>query len=356
MPSSMLRYRAHGMGIASRAVGRLCIALTAAALFLAAAVAAGCSGGGDDTSSAGDGGRAATSTAGWPPTRNRSFRVLIGDMLQGPVLAPSVSVLTPGRNRFGFALFDRGNRQIGDLDVALYISKGLDETAHGPYPARYERIAVKSQFRSQTSSQDPDSAQSVYVSQVRFSSPGTYLVSAVAKLDRKLVATSPAQVTVRSSTSVPGVGDSAISVHTPTVTSAHGDVKSIDTRVPPDDMHDVDLVDALKRHRPVVLLFATPALCQSRVCGPVADVTEQVKAEFGGKLDFIHMEIYRDNDVNKGPRPQIPAWGLCGRSGKSVTCTEPWLFTIDKRGRVAARLQGAFSAPELEEAVRRALR
>ena len=25
----------------------------------------------------------------------------------------------------------------------------------------------------------------------------------------------------------------------------------------------------LDRHRPVVLLFATPALCQSRVCGPV---------------------------------------------------------------------------------------
>jgi hypothetical protein len=277
-------------------------------------------------------------------------------MLQGPVLAPSVSVLAPGKNRFGFALFDRGNRQIGDLDVALYLSKGLDETAHGPYPARYERIDVKPQFRSQTTAEDPDSAQSVYVAQLRFPSSGTYLVSAVAKLDRKLVATSPAQMTVRDSSSVPNVGDKAISVHTPTIASVHGNVKSIDTRVPPDDMHDVDLVDALKRHRPVVLLFATPALCQSRVCGPVADVTEQVKSEFGDKLDFIHMEIYRDNDANKGPRPQIPAWGLCSQSGKSVTCTEPWLFTIDTRGRVAARLQGAFSVSELEEAVRSALR
>jgi hypothetical protein len=181
-------------------------------------------------------------------------------------------------------------------------------------------------------------------------------VSAVAKLDRRLVATSPAQVTVRETTSVPSVGDKAIRVHTPTATSAHGDLKSIDTRVPPDDMHDVDLVDALKRKRPVVLLFATPALCQSRVCGPVVDVAEQVKSEFAGKLDFIHMEIYRENNPSKGPRPQIPAWGLCSQTGKSVTCTEPWLFTIDRHGRVAARLQGAFSAPELEAAVRRALR
>jgi hypothetical protein len=121
-------------------------------------------------------------------------------------------------------------------------------------------------------------------------------------------------------------------------------------------MHDVDLVDALKRKRPVVLLFATPALCQSRVCGPVVDVAEQVKAKFEGKADFVHMEIYRDNDPNKGPRPQVPAWGLCSRTGKSITCTEPWLFTIDSRGRVAARIEGAFGPPELEAAVRRALR
>jgi hypothetical protein len=143
------------------------------------------------------------------------------------------------------------------------------------------------------------------------------------------------------------VGDKAIPVHTPTVASAHGDVKSIDTRVPPDDMHDTDLVDALEQHRPVVLLFATPALCQSRVCGPVVDVAEQVKSELGGKAAFIHMEIYRDNDINKGPRPQFVAWGLRH---------EPILFAIDKRGAVAARLEGAFSVPELEAAVRKALR
>jgi hypothetical protein len=344
------------MGIASKAVSRLCIMIFAGALVLGAVSVAGCSGGDDGSSSSAGNDRAPSSAEDWPPTQNRSFRELIGKMLQGPVLAPSVSVLTPGRNRFGFALFDRGNRQIGDLDVALYLSKGLDETVRGPYPARYERIDVKPQFRSQTTAQDPDSAQSVYVARIPFPSAGTYLMSAVAKLNRKLVATSPAQVTVRDSSSAPDVGDKAISVHTPTVASAHGNVKSIDTRVPPDDMHGVDLVDALKRHRPVVLLFATPALCQSRVCGPVTDVAEQVKAGFGDKLDFIHMEIYRGNDLNKGPRSQVPAWGLCSRSGKSVTCTEPWLFTIDKRGRVAARLQGAFSVSELEDAARRALR
>jgi hypothetical protein len=344
------------MGIASRAARRLCIALAGASFLITTAFVAGCGGGN------GDAGRSATdyqrpsSTAGFPPTRNRSFRVLVGEMVQGPALAPSVSVLTPGRSRFGFALFDSGNRQIGGLEVALYLAKGLDETARGPYPVRYERIDVKPQFRSRTTAEDPDSARSVYVAQLPFPTAGTYLVAAVAKLDRRLVATSPAQVTVRDSTSVPSVGDKAIRVHTPTVASVHGDLKSIDTRVPPDDMHAVDLVDALRRKRPVVLLFATPGLCQSRVCGPVVDVAEEVKSEYAGRLDFIHMEIYRDNDVSRGPRSQIPAWGLCSGSGASMSCSEPWLFTVNRRGRVAARIQGAFDAPELEAAVRRALR
>jgi hypothetical protein len=300
---------------------------------------------GSASSSTGDQPRYAPA-ANFPQPSGRSMRDLIGNLPQGPVLAPSVTILEPGHNRFGFALFDAGRRQIGELEAALYVSRGVDETAHGPFPAKFEPIDVKPQFESQTTAQDPDAAQSVYVSRVAFQRAGSYLVTAVTKLDNKLVATSPTQVTVRAGSRVPNVGDQAISVHTPTVTSVHGDVKSIDTRVPPDDMHKVDLADALRRHRPVVLLFATPALCQSRVCGPVVDVAEQVKAQYGDKVDFIHMEIYNGNDLNKGPRPQFTAYGLRN---------EPILFAIDRRGVVAERLEGAYSAGELEAAVRKAL-
>ncbi len=294
--------------------------------------------------------------ANFPRPLNRSFRELMGNMLQGPVLAQSTPVIEPGANRFGFALFDRGNRQIGDLEVVLYVARGLDETARGPFAARFEPITVRPPFQSRTSAEDANSAHAVYVARVKFPAVGSYLVSAVTKLDNRLVATSPSQVTVGSPNSLPRAGDRARSVHTPTVASAHGDVKSIDTRVPPDDMHGIDLVDALKRHRPTVLLFATPGLCQSRVCGPVTDVAEQVKSAYSNRAEFIHMEIYQDNNVNKGVRPQVVRWGLCGNRQGSFLCNEPVLFTINRRGRVAEVLQGAFSVPELEEAVRKALR
>src|SRR5665809_132898 len=117
----------------------------------------------------------------------------------------------------------------------------------------------------------------------------------------------------------------APSVHTPTAEEGGGDLSRIDTRVPPDTMHEDDLADVLGKE-PVVLTFATPALCQSRVCGPTADVAEQVKSEYGDDAAFIHMEIYNENSIDKGLRPQVRAYNLP---------TEPWVFVIDENGRIA---------------------
>ncbi len=333
------RRRFHGMTLAP--VLSLCLA----------AIAIGGCGGGNDGGQDPEPAKAtapqALRAAGFPKPSNRSMREVLRNMRQGPVLAASVSVLEPGKNRFGFGLFDRGNRQIGDIKVGLYYSRGLDETAHGPVGVSWERLDVEPKFRSKQTVDDPDAARSVYVSDLNLPQPGGYLISAVAELGNRLVATSPTQVTVIKHSKVPGVGDRAIRVHTPTAESAGGNLKSIETRVPPDTMHEVDLADALDRHRPVLLIFSTPSFCKSRVCGPVTDIAEQVKAESGDRMEFIHMEIYRDNDPSKGPRPQFEAWHLPG---------EPFAFAIDSNGVVAERLEGAFSARELTAAVRKALR
>ncbi len=92
-----------------------------------------------------------------------------------------------------------------------------------------------------------------------------------------------------------------------------------------------------------MLLFATPQFCQSRVCGPVVDVAEQVKQLYGDKAAFIHMEIFNDNDPGKGVRPQVRAFHLP---------SEPWLFAIDRRGRIEAEIEGAFGVDELTRVVK----
>jgi hypothetical protein len=171
------------------------------------------------------------------------------------------------------------------------------------------------------------------------------VVTAIARLDGRMVATNAFGVAVTGhAVGPPDVGAKAVRVHTPTLTDVGGNASAIDTRRPPaEDLLQDDLADVLGK-RPVVLTFATPLLCQSRVCGPVVDVVEEVKAHAPKAVAFIHVEVYNDNQVAKGYRPQLTAWRLP---------TEPWTFVIDRRGRIASRFEGAFSPGELERAVAR---
>ena len=110
-------------------------------------------------------------------------------------------------------------------------------------------------------------------------------------------------------------------------------------------MHDVDFYDVVGK-KPVALLFATPQLCQSRVCGPVTDIELQMKSKYGDKMDFIHQEVYVDNDVSKGLREPLRQFNLP---------SEPWLFIVDKSGKITSRLEGSIGVQQFEDAVKTGL-
>jgi len=282
----------------------------------------------------------------FPSAKGKTLRGLLSGVgSSGPVIAASVSQFKPGENRFGFALFNRAAAQIADAPVVLYVAPVKGGPVQGPIRARFERMDVRPQFESRSVVDDEDAAKSLYVAKLDLPKPGRYEMIGLARLDGRVVAATPAggALTVTERGPVPDVGDKAPVVHTDTVASANGDLESIDTRKPPSSMHDVDFAEVVGS-KPAVLLFATAALCQSRVCGPVIDLTEQVKAERGDDVAFIHQEIYVDNEIDKGQRPSVAAWSLP---------TEPWLFVVDADGTVAARFEGAFSAEELNSALDR---
>jgi hypothetical protein len=310
-------------------------------LALLALVASGC-GDSDD-----DGDEAAPPPAkaeDFPDPAGKTIAEIREGLGPGPVLSPSVSLLEPGRNRLAFGLFDRARKQIVDAPAALYVAPLKGGPVRGPFTARYESLEVRPQFQSEGVKADPDSATSIYAADVPFQKAGDYEVLGVVQLDDNLAAAERVAVRVVRDGPVPEPGEPAISVETPTKADVGGDVQQIDTRVPPSTMHDADLADVLGE-KPVMLIFATPALCQSRVCGPVVDIAEQVKAGYDGEAEFIHMEIYNENELDKGFREQVIRWKLP---------TEPWIFTIDRTGKVAARIEGAFSARELEDALAKA--
>lgn len=316
--------------------------LALAAVGLAVTVA-GC-GGSDTSSTPPPRPKPTASAASFPkPPAGANMQALVDQYPQGPNLAVSVSVLNPGTDRVAFALFDDARKQLGNAAVAVYTANTDGSGVRGPFVARSESLAVKPQFESRTTAQDPDAAKSVYVADVPLPRKGKQVLLAVAKLDGRMVTTTATTIQVGpKGAQPPRVGERAPRVHTPTLASVGGDASKISTRVPPaEDLLRTDLYDVLGK-KPVVLVMATPQLCQSRVCGPVVDVAEQVKAAVGDDVAFIHQEIYRDNDVSKGFMPQVAAYRLP---------TEPWIFVIGRDGRVAARFEGALSVGELQRAV-----
>ncbi|MSX02570.1 MAG: hypothetical protein F2813_05345 [Actinobacteria bacterium] len=321
-------------------------------LSLLAATALAATGCGSSSSTQGQGGtveglaQAGAVASEFPKASSTSLDELKQKNQDSLILAPSVSVLEPGTNRYGFALFDSAQKQIAGAPAAVYFANKNGSKLRGPYPARSESLAVSPQYSSKTSSQDSGAAKSVYVANVPFPKSGNYQVLALVKLDGRVVLASPFEAQVGVEGGPPKVGEVAPKVHTPTLASVAGDAARISTRSPAatglltDDLFDV------YGKKPVALLFATPALCQSRVCGPVVDVLEEARAtDKSGKTAYITNEIYKENRADRGLREQPAAYRLP---------TEPWLFVLDANGKVVERIEGAFSLSEVRRAVAKA--
>lgn len=312
---------------------------TAALALLVALVAAGCSEK-DEPEAA----QPAPEASAFPDPGNGTLQDLVDRSASGDglVVSPGGQVFTEGRNRFGLGVFTVDREQVTNADVAIYAAHGADGRVQGPFPARVESLETEPAFTAENTASDPDAAKTVYVSDLVFDEPGEWRMVALVREADGFAAVIMPSIVVGANDSVPAPGDPAPSVHTPTSDQV-SDIQEIDTRVPPSSMHEDDLADVLGK-QPVVLLFATPALCQSRVCGPVVDVAEQVKRDHSDDAAFIHMEIYNDNLANRGLRKQVEAYNLP---------TEPWLFVIGCDGRVDSRIEGAFSVAELTDAVDR---
>ena len=302
--------------------------------------------GGGDSAGGESGDTPAPAASAFPSANGQTLTQILRASRAQPsdlVVSPTAAVYEPGENRFGFGVFTVSREQVTDAQVAIYAAPSGGGRAIGPFPARIGSLAVKPQFESQTTDLDPDSAQAVYVSTVKLDRDGNWdLVAMFRTGGGGYTATFIPTIKVGGSKDIPTVGERPPRIHTPTVSDVGGDLGQIDTRSPHDDMHNVDFADVLGKE-PVVLLFATPALCESRVCGPVVDVAEQVEHEAGDGVNFIHMEVFKNNNASDGYRPQLTEFGLR---------TEPWLFVSDGKGIIRSRIQGAFDASELEDAIR----
>ncbi len=149
---------------------------------------------------------------------------------------------------------------------------------------------------------------------------------------------------------VPNIGDPAPATENLTLADAP-DFKGLSTdRNPEPKLYELTVAEAAGSGRPTLIVFATPAFCETRFCGPVVDNVKDIWRTYGDRVNFIHIEPYQlDNEGGlvsdeNGPVAAAPTteWRLT---------TEPWVFVLDEQGIIADRYEATVSPDELRQSL-----
>ena len=250
--------------------------------------------------------------------------------------------LSVGENRLTFGLIDPETGPIRDARVQVSTFR---ITSRGPEdPVQ----TVDGVFREW-----PVAPSGVYTAQVSFDAAGAWGIGVAATLPDGSTRPGSVRVQVNETSITPAVGAPAPRSRSKTVSDVGGLEELTTDRRPDPALYETTIADAIETGKPVLVLFATPAYCQTATCGPQLEIVKQLKDRFKDRMGFIHVEIY-DNpheiqgDLSRGVvSPTVKEWSLP---------SEPWTFVIDGQGLVHAKFEAFTTQEELEQAILKVLR
>jgi len=254
------------------------------------------------------------------------------------------SEITKGQTRFVFALTDRANQLVAAPDVPVHLE--LYDVAAAPDAVAFEADA---RFLWAIEGQ-----KGLYVADLDFPAAGRWGVRLTARFPDGTSRQVRADFDVAETGSTPAIGAPVVPLDTPTVTGADANLATVTTDTKPDArFYETSVAQALAAGKPFVLVFATPAFCQTAICGPTLDTVKAVAGDFPN-VTFINVEPYKmvmkdgrlqpalDASGQLQAAPWTDAWGL--RS-------EPWVFVVGANGTMAAKFEGTLGADELRAAL-----
>lgn len=266
--------------------------------------------------------------------------------LASPVLASSELVV--GQERFVFGLLDSNTGQpINDVpEVTIQFFK---VHADGKATKTGDATPV---YHSK------NLPAGVYVVRTSFDEPGDWGLIMTIKRQGQEAYQVKSEFKVLADSTVPMIGESVPPSKNETAKDV-ADLGEICSAVPQDGMHGLTIAEAVKSDKPTVILIAAPGFCPSFTCGPDLELVQTLQSKYPDKANFIHIEAPNSiqTHTHEGPvdpnhnqqqghqgvaRPQVKTaqeWGL-----KS----EPWLFLVDKGGKVFERFEGGLTLDEVE--------
>jgi hypothetical protein len=280
-------------------------------------------------------GTAEPSVAGPAPSTSAASASVI------PVIVSSRQVQGP--NRFVFSFLDpKTNLPAASPDrtaSVAFIAPG--QTQPGP--------ATEAEFVWAIEGERGD-----YVANVELGPPGDYKAVFITEAPGSPQEAIGVDFQVSDTSPTVAIGAPAPATDNPTIESA-GSVDKVSTDTEPDPaFYERTVKDALAAKTPFVLVFATPAFCQSAQCGPTLDRIKAVAEQAPDDVAFINVEPYQlaytegrlqpvlDANGNLQPVEAVNEWGIL---------TEPWVFTVDGSGTVQGSFEGVIGEDELTRSI-----
>ena len=260
--------------------------------------------------------------------------------------APTVTPTGPGRfaaqivgsdfavgsNRFTFVIF-HNDTAVTDAQPRVYFFSlnGFNALPAGQTRARFLRVTP-------SGAAGAPAAPGVYVTHTSFDRAGKWGAEIdVTSGGRRHSLQTIFTVSKRSVT--PPIGAPAPRSHNPTLGQVP--LSQLDSGRPPDTMHRISIARAIALHRPLVILFASAAYCGTFQCVPEITAVSDVQRRYHAQIDFVHIDIFR------GARP--PA--LSSTALQWHIPSQPWIFIVDRSGRVAAKFEGPTAESEIESSI-----
>jgi len=164
-------------------------------------------------------------------------------------------------------------------------------------------------------------------------------------------------VTELSGVHIPAPGEPALRTDTLTMDSKvrTGSIDSMADaggEIPDPELHQWTIAEAIDQGRPALVLFGTPAYCESQFCGPEVTELQRLAAAYPDRAVYIHVEIWK----NFNAQPQVinegaADWLLRTFPDGRQDMTEPWLYLIGADGIIVDRWGSLFDPADVEAAL-----
>ena len=196
----------------------------------------------------------------------------------------------------------------------------------------------------------PFGSRGNYATEMTFDQAGEWRLDVEVTEEDGSIGMAQIPLTIGERSDTPSFGDAPPSDANKTVRDV-GSLTELTTSSTPDpDLYQQTVAEALGEGKPLVVVFASPALCTSPTCGPQVETVEELKELYKGRAGFIHVEVY-DNpaeiqgDLDRARyAPMVDEWGLSAQTGY---LNESWVFIFGADGTVTSKYQGYASIEEL---------